>query len=68
MAISNEEREKRANLYEGYLRQHDALARQVSELQSKFDLSMTDKAEIKKLQTEMAVIQKKSQQLGDYFG
>jgi 2-phosphoglycerate kinase len=68
MAISNEEREKRAGLYESYLRQHDALAREVSELQSKFDLSVADNAEIKKKQTEMLGIQRKSQQLGDYFG
>jgi hypothetical protein len=68
MSISNEEREKRASLYESYLRQHDALAREVSQLQSKFDLSVEDSAQIKELQTEMLGIQRKSQQLGDYFG
>jgi hypothetical protein len=68
MSISNEEREKRASLYESYLRQHDALAREVSQLQSKFDLSVEDSAEIKKIQTEMLGIQRKSQKLGDYFG
>jgi hypothetical protein len=62
------DREKKAELYESYLRQYDEKARQVSLIKSKFDLSREDEKQIESLQKEMDIIQRKAAGLGTYHG
>jgi hypothetical protein len=62
------ERNKRAELYETYLREYDERARKVSLIKSKFDLSKEDEKQIKGLEKEMADLQRKAFALGDYHG
>ena len=50
--------EQKAALYDQYLREHDAKAREVSVLRSKFDLTRDDESKIKELKMEMDGIQK----------
>tara|TARA_R110000803_G_scaffold20502_2_gene52686 strand:- start:271 stop:456 length:186 start_codon:yes stop_codon:yes gene_type:complete len=56
--------EQKAALYDQYLREHDAKAREVSVLRSKFDLTRDDESKIKELKMEMDGIQKKASDLG----
>jgi hypothetical protein len=56
--------EEKARLYDQLLAEHDKKAREVSLIQSKFDLSKEDEKQIKKLKTEMAEIQRKAMSLG----
>jgi septal ring factor EnvC (AmiA/AmiB activator) len=66
--MNSNERNKRAELYETYLRQYDERARKVSLIKSKFDLSKQDETEIRSLEKEMAELQRKAFSLGDYHG
>jgi hypothetical protein len=61
-------REQKAELYEKYLREYDEKARQVSLIESKFDLSKEDQAKIESLKQEMAKLQHQAFSLGDYHG
>ena len=54
----------KARVYDDLLREHDEKARLVSLIQSKFDLTRDDNAEITKLKKEMDVIQNKAASLG----
>ena len=59
--MSNEEK---ARLYDQLLAEHDVKAREVSLIQSKFDLTREDGQKIKQLKSEMAEIQRKAMSLG----
>jgi hypothetical protein len=56
--------EEKAKLYDQLLAEHDNKAREVSLIQSKFDLTRDDDKKIKELKTEMAEIQRKAMSLG----
>ena len=57
MGLSNDEK---AKAYDRLLMEHDEKARQVSLIQSKFDLSREDNDNIKTLKREMDLIQRKA--------
>lgn len=59
--MSNEEK---AKLYDQLLVEHDVKAKEVSLIQSKFDLTREDEQKIKQLKFEMAEIQRKAMSLG----
>jgi hypothetical protein len=59
-------REKKAAMFESLLLEHDKLSRQVSVLQSKFDLTREDEKKIEELKREMNQIQRKATNLGSY--
>jgi cell shape-determining protein MreC len=56
--------QQKANLYEQFLREYDEKARQVSLINSKFDLTKEDQKEIESLKKEMSVIKQKATSLG----
>jgi hypothetical protein len=56
--------EEKASYYDQLLREHDKKATEVSNLQSKFDLTKEDQQKIKQLKTEMADLQRKAMSLG----
>lgn len=56
--------QQKANLYEQLLREYDEKARQVSFINSKFDLTKEDHKEIESLKKEMSVIKQKAMSLG----
>lgn len=56
--------EMKAKLYDQLLAEHDKKAREVSLLQSKFDLTREDEQRIKLLKSEMNEIQRKASSLG----
>ncbi len=62
------ERQRKAALYESYLRDYDKKAAEVSSIKSKFDLSKDDEKRIEELNREMDLIQRKAAALGDYHG
>lgn len=59
-------REKKAQMFESLLLEHDKLSREVSVLQSKFDLTHADQKKIDSLKKEMDLIQRKAAALGSY--
>jgi hypothetical protein len=59
-------REKKAQMFESLLVEHDKLSRQVSVLQSKFDLTREDEKKIEELKREMNLLQRKAANLGSY--
>lgn len=63
---SQAEREVKAKQFDGFLLEHDKLSREVSLLQSKFDLSVADEKKIKDLKRQMQEIQNKAARLGSY--
>lgn len=56
--------EMKAKLYDQLLAEHDKKAREVSLIQSKFDLTREDEQRIKLLKSEMNEIQRKASSLG----
>jgi hypothetical protein len=56
--------EMKAKLYDQLLSEHDKKIRQVSLIQSKFDLTKEDEQKIKQLKSEMLEIQRKASSLG----
>ena len=56
--------EQRAKVYDQLLADHDVKAREVSLIQSKFDLTREDEQKIKQLKNEMMEIQRKAMSLG----
>jgi hypothetical protein len=54
----------KAKLYDQLLAEHDVKAREVSLIQSKFDLTREDEQKIKQLKNEMVEIQRKAMSLG----
>ena len=59
-------REKKAQMFESLLLEHDKLSREVSILQSKFDLTREDQKKIESLKKEMDLLQRKAAALGSY--
>lgn len=59
--MSNEEK---AKIYDQLLIEHDKKVREVSVIQSKFDLTREDEQKIKQLKSEMMEIQRKATSLG----
>ncbi len=59
-------REQKAQMFESLLIEHDKLSRQVSLIQSKFDLTREDEKKIQELKREMDQIQRKASNLGSY--
>ena len=59
-------REKKAQMFESLLLEHDKLSREVSILQAKFDLTREDEKKIDSLKKEMNLIQRKAAALGSY--
>lgn len=59
--MSNEEK---AKIYDQLLIEHDKKVREVSIIQSKFDLTREDEQKIKQLKSEMIDIQRKATSLG----
>lgn len=55
---------EKAALYDQLLAEYDKKAREVSLIQSKFDLTRDDEKKIKELKTEMNNIQRKAMSLG----
>lgn len=59
-------REKKAQMFESLLLEHDKLSREVSILQAKFDLTREDEKKIESLKKEMNLLQRKAASLGSY--
>ena len=59
-------REKKAQMFESLLLEHDKLSREVSILQAKFDLTREDEKKIQSLKKEMDLLQRKAAALGGY--
>lgn len=57
--------DEKAKLYDQLLLEHDILARKVSELQGKFDLTVDDKKKIDKIKKEMFEIETRANSLGE---
>lgn len=56
--------EIKAKIYDQLLVEHDKKTREVSVIQSKFDLTKADIEKVKELKNEMLEIQKKAMSLG----
>jgi len=61
MAMTNDEK---AKMYDNYLLEYDKMAREVSLIRSKFDLSKEDNKKIEEIQKEMDLVQRKAMNLG----
>ena len=59
-------REKKAQMFDQLLTEHDKLSREVSIIQSKFDLTREDQKKIESLKKEMDLLQRKAANLGSY--
>ena len=59
-------REKKAQMFDQLLTEHDKLSREVSIIQSKFDLTREDQKKIESLKKEMDLLQRKAAALGSY--
>lgn len=59
-------RETKAKIFDSLLIEHDKLSRQVSLIESKFDLNNDDVKKITELKKEMNLIQRKASNLGSY--
>jgi hypothetical protein len=60
------EREKKAAMFDSLLTEHDKLSREVSLIQSKFDLSREDEKKIEELKNQMNALQMRAARLGEY--
>lgn len=56
--------EEKARTFDSLLLEHDKLSREVSLINSKFNLSFEDEKKIKELKKQMAEIQRKAANLG----
>lgn len=66
MKTQENERERKAQVFNSLLAEHDKLSREVSLIKSKFDLTRDDENQISSLTKEMNLIQKKAASLGGY--
>lgn len=57
-------REEKAKIFDSLLLEHDKLSREVSLINSKFNLSIEDERKIKELKRQMDAIQRKAANLG----
>jgi hypothetical protein len=64
--MNTTDREKRAAIFESLLLEHDKLSREVSLIQSKFDLTNEDNKKINELKRHMEELQRKAYNLGSY--
>ena len=64
--MSTQTREEKAKLFDNLLREHDKLSREVSLLQSNFNLSKDEEKKIKDLKIQMQELQNKAAKLGSY--
>jgi len=64
--MNTQTREEKAKIFDKLLLEHDKLSREVSILNSKFDLTREDENKIKTLKKEMDAIQRKAADLGSY--
>lgn len=64
--MNSQEREKKAAMFDNLLLEHDKLSREVSLLQSKFDLTREDEKKVDELKKQMQALQNKAARLGDY--
>ena len=53
-------------MFDSLLLEHDKLSRQLSLIQSKFDLTREDEKKIEELKKEMNLLQRKAASLGSY--
>ena len=60
------EREKKSAMFDSLLTEHDKLSREVSLIQSKFDLSREDEKKIEELKNQMNALQMRAARLGEY--
>jgi hypothetical protein len=56
--------EQKAKIYDQILREHDEMARQVSAIKNKFDLTREDEKQMESLKKEMDLLQRKAMSLG----
>ena len=56
--------EQKAKIYDQILREHDEMARQVSTIKNKFDLTREDEKQMESLKKEMDLLQRKAMSLG----
>lgn len=66
MKAQEMDREKKAQMFDSLLLEHDKLSREVSVLQAKFDLTREDQKKIDSLKREMDLLQRKAASLGSY--
>ncbi|MFN7656510.1 MAG: hypothetical protein ACK5OW_01850 [bacterium] len=59
-------REEKARKFDALLLEHDKLSREVSVIQSKFDLTIEDNKKIKELKIKMDDLQRQATSLGSY--
>lgn len=59
-------REEKAKIFDSLLLEHDKLSREVSLIQSKFNLSKEDQMKINELKRQMDGLQRKAANLGSY--
>jgi len=59
-------REEKARKFDALLLEHDKLSREVSVIQSKFDLTVEDNKKIKELKIKMDDLQRQATSLGSY--
>jgi hypothetical protein len=59
-------REEKAKKFDALLLEHDKLSREVSVIQSKFDLTVEDNKKIKELKIKMDDLQRQATSLGSY--
>lgn len=64
--MKEQTREEKAKIFDSLLLEHDKLSREVSLINSKFNLSAEDEKRIKELKREMDAIQRKAANLGSY--
>ena len=62
--MKEQTREEKAKIFDSLLLEHDKLSREVSLINSKFNLSVEDEKRIKELKREMEAIQRKATNLG----
>ena len=56
--------EQKAKIYDQILREHDEMARQVSAIKNKYDLTREDEKQMESLKKEMDLLQRKAMSLG----
>lgn len=62
--MKTQSREEKARIFDSLLLEHDKLSREVSLIQSKFNLSREDQMKINELKRQMDGLQKKAANLG----
>jgi len=66
MSNTPQTRDQKAKAFDALLLEHDKLSREVSIINSKFDLTKDDEKKIKDLKRQMQELQNKAERLGGY--